>query len=112
MVASIEDNSTQEKMQKEQQQQAGVAKAPLSPHPRKLFKPKPVKTRRKSSKNTSEIWNHFTIPENQNPEDPRAYCNYCDKSYASHSKNHGTTTLWNHFRLCPKSPYRVEDKKT
>jgi BED zinc finger len=110
MVASVEDDSAQNKMEKEQQQ-AGAAKAHLPPRPQKILRPKPIKMRHKSSKNQSEIWNHFTRRDDQNPEDTRAHCNYCEKSYASHSKSHGTTTLWNHFRLCPKSPYRVEDKK-
>ncbi|KAL5539519.1 hypothetical protein UlMin_045198 [Ulmus minor] len=67
--------------------------------------------KRKSCK-TSTIWEHFTnikVGENQ---EPRAACNYCQKSYASDTRRVGTSNMWGHLNnQCLKYPLRVLDKK-
>ncbi|PON83907.1 Ribonuclease H-like domain containing protein, partial [Trema orientale] len=61
----------------------------------------------------SDVWEHFTRIEDGDPNEPRAACNYCGKSYAAHPKNCGTSTLRNHLnKLCPKNPNRVTKQKT
>ena len=55
------------------------------------------KSKRKSSK-TSEIWDHFTVDNGSDPNDPRAVCNYCGKDYACSTKTCGTSTMWVHIK--------------
>ena len=57
------------------------------------------------------IWDHITI-NNCGEKNPRASCNYCGQSYASDSRQSGTSNLWSHVQSkCRKSPYRMIDKK-
>ena len=63
-------------------------------------------------KKKSEIWDHFSMMGDCDPNNPRASCNYCGKDYGSCGKRDGTSNLWNHlYYRCPTSPYKVIDKK-
>ena len=71
-----------------------------------------VKTRKRKPNKTSEIWDHFTVDEKSDLNDPRALCNYCGKDYACSTKTCGTSSMWVHLKKqCKKYPFRVEDKK-
>ncbi|KAL4586566.1 hypothetical protein LXL04_011203 [Taraxacum kok-saghyz] len=72
---------------------------------------KPPLTSKKKSRKTSDVWDHFTR-NLDNPNDPRAICNYCDKSYVGGNRSSGTSTLRGHMvNQCPNNPFRIEDKK-
>ncbi|KAL4561599.1 hypothetical protein LXL04_033769 [Taraxacum kok-saghyz] len=72
---------------------------------------KPPLTSKKKSRKTSDVWDHFTR-NLDNPNDPMAICNYCDKSYVGGNRSSGTSTLRGHMvNQCPNNPFRIEDKK-
>ena len=52
-------------------------------------------------------WDHFTIVYGSEEAIPIAACNYCGKCYFCHSKNHGTTNMNAHLRVCSKFPYSL-----
>uniref|UniRef100_A0A803PJE3 BED-type domain-containing protein n=1 Tax=Cannabis sativa TaxID=3483 RepID=A0A803PJE3_CANSA len=73
--------------------------------------PLPTNFSKKTSRQVSDVWDHFTRIED-NPNDPRAICNYCQQNYAAGHRIRGTSTLRNHLmNLCQKYPFRLEDKK-
>ncbi|XP_077237332.1 zinc finger BED domain-containing protein RICESLEEPER 1-like [Tasmannia lanceolata] len=58
----------------------------------------------------SEVWVHFTKVLNMEEGKPeKAICNYCKSAY-TYSSSYGTSTLWKHFRNCPKYP-NFQDKR-
>ncbi|KAK9091066.1 hypothetical protein Sjap_024243 [Stephania japonica] len=63
-------------------------------------------------KRTSEAWDYFTIREEE-PNKPRAYCKFCPKSYACHSKSCGTKNLILHLEKCsnPNHPWKIENER-
>lgn len=55
---------------------------------------------------TSTIWDHFTRIKGGDPNEPRCFCNYCEKQYACHPKR------VDHIKnQCLKCPMRVSNKK-
>ena len=50
----------------------------------------------------SEVWDHFSMMGDCDPNNPRASCNYCGKDYGCRGKRDGTSNLWNHlYNQCP-----------
>ena len=67
---------------------------------------------KRPKKKKSELWDHFSMMGDCDPNNPRATCNYCGKDYGCCGKRDGTSNLWNHlYNQCPMSPYKVVDKK-
>ena len=56
---------------------------------------------------TAMAWDHFTIVPGSEESIPMAACNYCGKRYFCHSKNHGTTNMNAHLKVCSKFPYSL-----
>ena len=70
------------------------------------------KTRKRKPSKTSEIWDHFTMDERNDPNDPKVVCNYCEKDYACNTKTCETSSIWVHLKKqCNKYLFRVEDKR-
>ncbi|KAL6641719.1 hypothetical protein ACP70R_019900 [Stipagrostis hirtigluma subsp. patula] len=66
--------------------------------------------RRRSSRVSSDVWNHFTPQESE--EGPIAVCNYCHQVYICNRATHGTSTLRNHLmNLCKLSPFWDPEKR-
>ena len=55
------------------------------------------------------VWDHFTKIEGGDPQDPRATCNYSQKSYACDTKRNGTSTLRHHLTSCKSYLSNLED---
>lgn len=71
----------------------------------------PKSTKKRPSKPTSSMWDHFTKLEVSANVGARCKCNYCDKDYACATNNCGTSTLWKHLRnQCNKYPYKEQQK--
>ncbi|XP_060676328.1 uncharacterized protein LOC132805410 [Ziziphus jujuba] len=67
--------------------------------------------KRKPSRKSSIMWDHYEKIENSDPDNPRCKCKYCGGDCACNSKSR-TSTLLNHLNhYCKKYPYRVQDKK-
>jgi hypothetical protein len=58
-----------------------------------------------SKRKTSKVWDHFTIIEGCDANNPKAACNYCSKAYNCHSKRHGTSSMIGHLSSCKKFLY-------
>ncbi|KAH9698512.1 putative AC transposase [Citrus sinensis] len=56
-----------------------------------------AKRKRPPMKKRSEVWNHFTLLED-NPTKCR--CNYCGKQYQCHSRLDGITNMTRHIKTC------------
>ena len=56
-----------------------------------------VKRKRPPMKKRSEVWNHFTLLED-NPNKCR--CNYCGKQYQCHSRLDEITNMTRHIKTC------------
>ena len=50
-------------------------------------------SKKKSSKSSSKVWNHFTKIKGYDPNYLRVTCNYNGINYACHNKRNGTTTM-------------------
>jgi hypothetical protein len=69
--------------------------------------------KRKESRDSSLVWEHFTKVEGLPADSPKAACNYCGRQYYCHSKRNGTSSMISHLEnQCKKYPYRfgVADK--
>ncbi|KAI5338376.1 hypothetical protein L3X38_017647 [Prunus dulcis] len=69
--------------------------------------------KRKSCKNASGVWDHFTKMKCEDEtSESRCICKYCKKDYACDGKRNGTSTLWHHLRSqCKNSPLRHEKRQ-
>ena len=56
-----------------------------------------AKRKRPTMKKRSEVWNHFTLLED-NPN--KCICNYCNRQYQCHSRNDGITNMTMHSKSC------------
>ena len=55
------------------------------------------KRKRLPMKKRSEVWNHFTLLQ----DNPNKYkCNYCGKQYQCHSRHDGITNMRKHIKTC------------
>ena len=77
----------------------GKGKANSSPPPKR-----PQTNQRKPDANGSKkralCWDHFTMVPKNEVTDPTAACNYCGKRYLVNPKDHGTSDLNKHLRVC------------
>ena len=69
------------------------------------------KKRRKTMKERSEVWDHFTKYTDAEGS-LRARCNYCEKVYYSDPSTNGTSALAKHLKSCKKLPLSGESKQT
>ena len=53
---------------------------------------KKKRSKRQPSK-TSKIWDHFTIDEGSDPNDPRVVCNYYGNDYVCSTKTCNTNSM-------------------
>ncbi|KAL4561600.1 hypothetical protein LXL04_033770 [Taraxacum kok-saghyz] len=108
LISTLLDQITRSKIEDLQME----ANTPSSvPVPSSSNLSKPPLTSKKKSRKTSDVWDHFTR-NLDNPNDPMAICNYCDKSYVGGNRSSGTSTLRGHMvNQCPNNPFRIEDKK-
>ena len=59
----------------------------------------------------SPAWEHFTVAEKGDPNDPRGVCNYCGKDFARRMSTYGTSTMLKHLKICNKNPFWIQDPK-
>jgi hypothetical protein len=53
-----------------------------------------------NKRNTSKVWDHFTLIDGCDASDPKATCNYYSEVYHCHSKRHGTSSMIGHLNAC------------
>ncbi|XP_021600728.1 zinc finger BED domain-containing protein RICESLEEPER 3-like [Manihot esculenta] len=69
------------------------------------------KTKRKSMKPRSSVWDHFTkFVDNTGTQ--KGKCNYCDKEFFCDPKKNGTTSLRNHMFACIKNPHSMTTRQS
>lgn len=72
-----------------------AALPPLPPNQRR-------RTNANGSRRTSSVWLHFN--ELTDVDEPIAACKHCHKRYRCDSKNHGTSNMLAHSKICQKNP--------
>jgi hypothetical protein len=83
-----------------------VTEANLPPTGRKKRKPNANGNRKRS-----EVWDHFNIIPNSDPE--TAACKHCHQKYRCSSQNHGTSNMKNHLNnTCPLYPLSLRNDRT
>ena len=60
----------------------------------------------------SPAWEHFTLAEKGDPNDPSGVCNYCGQDFACRTSTCRTSTMLKHLKRCTKTllGFRIRSK--
>ncbi|XP_031120343.1 zinc finger BED domain-containing protein RICESLEEPER 2-like [Ipomoea triloba] len=66
--------------------------------------------KRKRMEDRSDVWKHYAKFIDKGSGKQRATCNYCKKDYATETKKHETSNLWNHLK--DYKSYNIDSTQT